>query len=369
MGYKSSIIIEALCFPERTRNFSIADWELCVRQARASQLLVRLAVTLRDHRLDLYVPQAVQNHLVAATTHATHLRKAVRNEVGYLAEALQATQTPLVLLKGAAYELAGLKPSRCRMFNDIDLLVPKSRIADVELGLLIHGWASVHQSAYDDQYYRTWMHEIPPLMHLERHSVVDVHHNIVPDTAPIHPLAEKLLEDIRPCPDNLDIFVLSPQDMILHSAVHLFNDGEFDHGLRDLFDINDLISEAMKTEADWDALIARAETLELVTPLRHALRYLAILFAIPLGPQLDKLSRHAPGVIRGSILDQMFLRGLKPDHSSCNDRPTAIARFALYVRGHALRMPPHLLFPHLVRKGLMRLQEAYFSKPEAGKAG
>lgn len=362
------VLINVLLAPESILHLSIPDWELCIRQARASQLLVRLAVTLREHSLEQNIPPAVRNHLIAATTHSEHLRNAVRNEVSYLAEALKPTNVRLVLLKGAAYELAERLPSRCRIFNDIDLLVPKARITEVELSLLMHGWASLNQNAYDDHYYRTWMHEIPPLMHLSRHSVIDVHHNIVPDTAPIHPLAEKLLNSVRSCPFNPDVFVLSPHDMILHSAVHLFNDGEFDHGLRDLFDIKDLISETMHTDAEWDLLISRAEELELASPLCHALRYLVILFNEPVRPYLDKLSRHAPGKLRCYVLDQIFLRGLKPDHPSCNDTATTIARFILYVRGHALRMPLHLLLPHLIRKGLIRLQESYFTRHEASKA-
>lgn len=362
------VLIKALLSPESILQFSLPDWELCIRQARSSQLLVRLAITLREHSLEKNIPRPALNHLIAAITHYEHLRKAVRNEVSYLAEALKSINTPLVLLKGAAYELAGLRPSRCRMFNDIDLLVPKARIEDVELSLLMHGWVSMQQDAYDDHYYRTWMHEIPPLMHLTRHSVIDVHHNIVPDTSPIHPAPEKLLENVRPCPSNPDIFVLSPYDTILHSAVHLFNDGEFDHGLRDLFDIRDMICETMLTETDWDLLISRAEALELAGPLRYALRYLGILFDDPVKPYLDKLSKHDPDIFRCYVMDHMFLRALKPDHSSCNDTPTSIARFALYIRGHALRMPLHLLFPHLVRKGLMRLRDAYFTQRETSKA-
>jgi len=53
-------------------------------------------------------------------------------------------------------------------------------------------------------------------------------------------------------------------------------------------------------------------------------------------------------------MDGLFLRGLAPDHPSC-DRPlTRAARWLLYARAHKLRMPLHLLIPHLVRKAIMR---------------
>lgn len=359
------VLIKALISPKSVVQFSIADWELCIRQARSSQLLVRLAITLRENSLENAIPRPVLKHLVAAVVHYEHLRNAVRNEVAYLLEALNSIDVPLVLLKGAAYELGGLRPARCRMFNDIDMLVPKARIEEVELSLLLHGWAGMQQDAYDDRYYRTWMHEIPPLRHLTRLSVVDVHHNIVPDTGSIQVAPDKLLKSIRSCPSNPDIFVLSNQDMILHSAVHLFNDGEFDHGLRDLLDIRDLIHESICTENEWNLLISRAEELGLEKPLLYALRYLNILFDEPVQPYLDKLSKQAPGNPQCYVMDFLFLRGLQPDHSSCNDTPTLIARFSLYLRGHALRMPLHLLLPHLVRKSLMRLRETFSTPREA----
>lgn len=360
----SRLLINTLISPKTIRQLTIPDWELLIRQARASQLLARLAVSIREESLESLVPASVQPHLNAAMVHQTHLRNAVRNEVAYIGEALDAINVRVLLLKGAAYELAGLLPARCRTFNDIDLLVPKERINEVELSLLMHGWASIQHDAYDDRYYRTWMHEIPPLRHLVRHSVIDVHHNIVPDSGTIHLAARKLLEQARPCLDAPAVFVLSAPDMILHSAVHLFNDGEFDHALRDLFDIRDLIHQTMLAEADWLQLISRAEELELGRHLYYALRYLGIVLEEPHSQYLELLSRNAPNWIGLYAMDQLFTRGLKPKHSSCDNFGTSAARFSLYVRGHALRMPLHLLLPHLARKAFMQLREKLLSQQE-----
>lgn len=358
------LLIDALISPKTIRQFTIPDWELCIRQARSSQLLARLAITIREESLESFVPAAVQQHFNASIAHQAHLRNAVRNEVAYIAEALNSINTRLVLLKGAAYELAELAPARCRTFNDIDLLVPKERINDAELSLLMHGWAGIQHDGYDDRYYRTWMHEIPPLRHLVRHSIIDVHHNIVPDTGRIHLAADKLLADARPCLNNSGIFVLAAPDMILHSAVHLFNDGEFDHALRDLFDIRDLIHQTVVSETDWQQLISRAEELGLGRSLYYALRYLSIVLKEPLAPYLDLVSKHAPNRFALRLMDRLFVRGLKPEHSSCNDSGTTVARFLLYVRGHALRMPLRLLLPHLTRKALMQIRDEYFSRSE-----
>ena len=34
------------------------------------------------------------------------------------------------------------------------------------------GWATTHHSPYDQRYYRTWMHELPPLRHAVRGSIL-----------------------------------------------------------------------------------------------------------------------------------------------------------------------------------------------------
>ena len=43
--------------------------------------------------------------------------------------------------------------------------------------------ATTHHSAYDQRYYREWMHELPPLLHVRRQTALDVHHAIAPETA------------------------------------------------------------------------------------------------------------------------------------------------------------------------------------------
>jgi hypothetical protein len=49
-------------------------------------------------------------------------------------------------------------------------------------------------------------------------------------------------------------------------------------------------------------------------------------------------------------MELLLKRALQPQHPSCRDTLTRLARGLLYVRGHALRMPPRLLLPHLMRK-------------------
>jgi hypothetical protein len=58
--------------------------------------------------------------------------------------------------------------------------------------------------------------------------------------------------------------------------------------------------------------------------------------------------------LRGKLMDALYLRALRPAHHLADDRFTPLARWLLYVRGHWLRMPPHLLAWHLGRKSVRR---------------
>ena len=117
----------------------------------------------------------------------------MRREVAHVEGALAATGVPFILLKGAAYLLAGLKAARGRMFSDIDILVPRRALPDVEAALMLSGWASANITPYDQRYYRRWMHELPPLKHISRRTLLDVHHAILPTTARLKPDSAKLL--------------------------------------------------------------------------------------------------------------------------------------------------------------------------------
>jgi len=359
------VLTAALLEPAVTKSFSEKDWETCIRQARRAQLLARLAIRMHDAGYSEGIPSAPLRHMQAAMEEHLHINQATVTEINHLLDALDGSGIRLVLLKGAAYVAAEMAPARCRIFNDIDVLVPREQINKAELQLKTHGWATSSHDTYDEHYYRTWMHEIPPLQHINRLSVIDLHHNIVPLTARINPDPSKLLASAIPCRHFPGAYVLSPRDMVLHSAVHLFNDGEFDHGLRDLFDIHDLLRTTQKTDDDWLQLHKRAIEMDLTGPLTLALRYLEIVlgYAVPATVKMQ-LAQETSGKVSTFVMDHLFLRGLQPNHTTCGDNLTSLARAILYLRGHALRMPLRLLLPHLYHKALKRIREEYFTKSE-----
>jgi hypothetical protein len=150
------------------------------------------------------------------------------------------------------------------------------------------------------------------------------------------------------------LYVLAPRDMVLHSAVHLFYEGEFSHGLRNLFDIHRLLLEFGQQEGFWDGLPACARELELERPLFYALRYCRRLLGTPVPEAVTReLAPDGPGRPLLALMDSLFLRALTPYHPSCADAFTPLAHGMLYIRGNWLRMPFFMLMRHLFHKAFL----------------
>lgn len=352
---KTILLLQVLLDPQLAPGLTAAEWDLLIRQARRANLLSRLAANLASMRDRL--PQAPRHHLDAAELVARRQRQTTRWEV----HCLRRTCAPLgiepILLKGAAYLMAELPASQGRLFGDVDILVPKAQIAAVEAALRSQGWMfSDTLSDYDRRYYRDWMHEIPPLFHEERGSSLDVHHTILPPTARVHVNTDALFEDAQPLPTSPGMRVLAPVTMFLHSAAHLFHEGELEKGLRDLCDLDALLHDFGRDPGFWTALWPRAGVLGLERPLFYALRYTQRLLHTPIPKAVQaQADQHAPGPATLAMMDFCYQRALMPDHASCDRRFTATARLLVYVRAHWLRMPMLLLSKHLMRKAWSRL--------------
>ena len=338
--------------PTRCADYTLAQWDGLLRQARSTLLLPRLARLLQEAGLTQALPAQVIPHLQAAQVLADKQEQSVRWEVKCLLQALAELSAPVILLKGAAYLLAGLRAGHGRLFSDVDILLPKELLGHAENALMLDGWMMSHHNAYDQRYYRRWMHELPPMKHALRESVLDVHHAILPETSCLKFDAQPLLEAARPVPGWQNLRVLAPADMVLHSATHLFS-GEFEHALRDLVDLDSLLRE-FASPAFWLQLVSRSEALALGRPLYYALtscrRWLdtpipreVMEQLIPMGP------RGTARVMMGAIHRRLFA----PGPPAWPDAGKGLARWAAFAHAHWLRMPLGLLAYHLVYKGVI----------------
>lgn len=335
------------------------DWDLLIREARHANLLGRLYQHLKKFGELPSIPQRPLNHLISGSAMADRQHISIKHEVGLLHETFSRHQIPLILLKGAAYVVADLPAASGRVFADIDILVPQRQLEEAESALIITGWVSTALDSYDQKYYRQWMHELPAMQHMFRGTTLDVHHTIIPPTSRLKPNPALLIEASIELPASPGVRILCPTDMVLHSATHLFHEGEPDNLLRDLTDLDALLRTFAMDNSFWKDLVARTEQLQLRQPLALALRYTSHFFNTPIPTEtLEKVNRWSSHSLEQWLLDLIYLRVLRPQHETSDDRLSPAARKLLYLRAHWLRMPPHLLAYHLGHKAIFPAKAA-----------
>jgi hypothetical protein len=360
-------LLRALREPAAMAGFLESDWDLVVRQAAAAGLLGRLAALSRQAGAEEALPVPVRRHMTAHRTIAEQQQRAVRWELVHLSRALEELPGPVLLLKGAAYAAADLPPAAGRLFSDIDLMVPKDQLGAAEAGLMFGGWHSSRHDAYDQRYYRQWMHELPPMVHIRRQTVIDLHHSILPETARIKTRPDLILAAAAPLPEYPRFSIPCRVDQVLHSATHLFHEGEWQHGLRDLVDLDALLRAYAVEPGFWDDLLQRADRLNLGRPLYYALRYAAMLLETPVPADVIVRCPSAPSAPSRALMDRLFPAAFATAHHTMRTPLSGLAEFVLHVRSHWLRMPAHLLLPHLVRKSWTRRTEGWFDRGNDGK--
>lgn len=361
-----TLLIQVLRAGELAARLTPAQWDALIRQARHANLLGRIAENVFAQGMEASIPAAACAHLVAEKTLVAAQRASIHREVSLIEKALHELEMPVILLKGAAYLEADLPAASGRTFSDIDLLVPPERLREVESSLLLAGWQTTHLDPYDQRYYREWMHELPPMQHMRRQSVLDVHHTILPLTARLRPDANLLRQGARHLPQRERMHVLSPVDMVLHSMTHLFHNEEFSHSLRDLSDLDCLLRHFAQTPDFWSSLQQRATQLTLTRPLFYGLRYTHAILGTPVPDEtLAASAAGAPPLWASGLMDALWRRVLRSRHPLAGYGRSAVAEFLLYVRAHWLKMPLRLLLPHLAHKALRRPEKQQQKKPEA----
>lgn len=334
--------------------FNAQQWSLLIRQARATNLLSRVASKVCQSDDLSHLPGKTTTQLSNASTVGASSARSVRWEVKEIAKVLAEHSIPCLLLKGAAYEMADLPPALGRLFADVDIMVSRSDLQRAERSFILEGWTATKLNAYDQKYYRQWMHEIPPLLHRDRSTLLDVHHTILPPTAGPKPDVKLLWSSAIELDGLNNVFVLAPEDMVLHSAAHLFHDGDLAGGLRDLVDLDGLLRHFGSDPEFMTNLFQRAQVMGLWRPLYYALRYCGGYLNTPLSPE-ERGECERAGAPNGAVvavMDVLVGQAFYPQVESRAPRFTGFSKWLLYVRSHFLRMPLYLLLPHLLRKAL-----------------
>lgn len=346
-------LLRALADPASCAEKDAAGWDLLVRVARAARLLGVLAGRLEESGIVGRLPEPAANHLRAALAESLYLRQMSLRQLTVLAETLRPLAAPLIALKGSAYILAGLPCAAGRLPRDVDLMVERHRLDEVERALLAAGWTFTKTDEYDQRYYREWSHELPPMRAPTLPLEIDLHHAILPPIGRLKPDAARLVADsVAVC--GTAFRVLRPADQVLHATVHLFQDSDCTGKLRDLVDIDGLIRHFSSQAGDdfWRQLAESTGVHGLGRPLWYALAFCQAWLGTPVPqPAWDAVQAHRPPALARSLMAGLAGRVLPPIHPDEEvGRADRLATSALEFRALWLRMPPWTLAYHAAHK-------------------
>ncbi len=338
------ILVAAFRAPDRVRSLKEGDWNQIIEVGRKQQLLGQLAALLdREQLLNRSsVPSGVLRHLELAKLTASRRSEAAAWEVSAARRAI-APSIPIVLLKGCAYAACDDHAATGRLFSDIDLLVHREHLSVVEGSLVSVGWKPSQVNQYDLAYYQNWMHEIPPLEHVRRHTVIDLHHAINPPISRYFIRPEKLFAATVEI--ACGVFVLAPTDRIIHCALHLLQEGEPNKLLRDLYDLHLLIRQHHGTDPDLRQISHRSDELNVSNLVFTAVGAAQSIFEPNLNSR-PKITWMQSAITRAAL-----------EYSGSVSAIGHLARATLVAYSHRIKMPMRILVPHLIRKSIKRVSD------------
>jgi len=220
----------------------------------------------------------------------------------------------VIVLKGAALAESVYHSLGLRTMLDLDLLVRRADLdlADGVVRQLVYGPDDSYQS---QAWYREFHHHLAPYVAGDRSLVLEVHHHIVPIVAPVSVAIDHFWQRARPAQFALvPALILSPEDLLLSTCIHLSVRQCFVNTLRDLVDIASIIA-VYGAELDWDQLVRDATTYKTAGCLYYSLWLAQSIIEAPLPQGLLENLKSAAGIgrTRDHCLKFLTPRAVFPD--------------------------------------------------------
>jgi hypothetical protein len=303
-------------------------------------------------------PEPFKRHLTSVRTFSSAQYLQVLQACRTIADDLDAANTPILLMKGAAYIVTNKANAKGRLISDIDILVEKDQLSEIESRLQANGWQAKELDDYDEKYYRDWSHELPPYFHLETGVTLDIHHNLLPGSAGKTIDIKRIFKDKQAT--DTPLFALDDRHLILHSAIHLLLNDDIEKGLRDCLDLHQMLISYVNNndinelhslfidsgcEGEFYILIGLLNILF----KEHSLPYCASFLD---SQALKKHQQHATD----------FSLAVFPNSEYLADSSNTLVRFKVYVRGHLSKMPIIKFIKHMIYKSYRTLVKKTFGE-------
>jgi hypothetical protein len=352
--------IENLIFHNEIPRIELKEWEDIVHTLREVNLLAACYFQLEKEDKLKALPLFAFKHMKSAAIYSSRQSEQVIFECKLLQKILDDNNISSVFLKGASYTLRKSNNSQGRVYSDIDLLVAKNDISKAEKSLEKHAWCTKKVSEYDNKYYREWSHEIPPMFHIHRGTVLDLHHNILLPISGRKVNVDVLTENCQLIDGSYT--VLSYSTTILHSIVHLIINEDVSNGYRDILDITTLIKERNSAEF-WQEITLLSSKLgfndELYLALSLSNKYANLTIPNEVWLTLNQQKNNSK---LNFLLNHVYYYALQPHSPAIQTLKHKVAITVVYFLGHLQKMPLKILIPHLLTKSFFSIRDQIFGK-------
>lgn len=288
----AELLIQLLADPDVVLQQNAATWMSIAREAARQGVLPLLYARMRT------LPAGTVPAEVLRLVNERYIELALQSalifrELEIIATALADRGIPVMLLKGLHLAVDVYQARPQRTMGDIDIMVPRDRLADAEQALAAAGFG-VQPVADLDDFCRTNPHLPRMTPPLGRGVGVEVHWTIERPTSPFDIRHEELWEHARTV--NVDgrvMHVLSPEQLALHLCLHACFHHRFEHTpLKQLCDLAVLLKR-YGTELDWDVLIGTAQRWRVGSFVRFTLLLTHDLFGVEVPKSVRALSADA----------------------------------------------------------------------------
>ncbi|HRP07867.1 MAG TPA: nucleotidyltransferase family protein, partial [Gemmatimonadales bacterium] len=167
--------LAALADPSRLRAFTSQDWSEALFRWRRGRVLGWIASIVPAELIEP-APAPVRRQFESATCEAGFSRDRAVQSIALLERALRDRGCRAMLLKGAAHVRAGRRAGDGRTMDDLDLLVERDALEQVEAALRDGGWQERGSVVPEERALRLrYSHQLPEWLHRGGAMVIDLH--------------------------------------------------------------------------------------------------------------------------------------------------------------------------------------------------
>ncbi len=247
------------------------NWEEVLVSALSKGIAPLLYHHLKKLQENRFIPKKVMDKLEKA-----YYANVARNMYHYeelkrILETFYEKGVKVIVLKGAALDKVVYGDIGLRTFGDLDLLVKEEDLAYAKKIMSDLEYVSTPDKVTEEWRKENHFH-LPPYIQPEKSIVVEIHWNITGDSFHIN-IDEwwKMAKVIRI--DNCQALIPSPEDMIIHLCLHLFNHGYNEITLRGLCDIFETL-RYYKKEINWQRFQDKIDKYKIGKPVYTILYFI-----------------------------------------------------------------------------------------------